>query len=156
MEIFKDVLKAPAEAEVEEVLGKGEDEKKLRGASSIRSYFILTRCFTSLFAAFVEASNGCATYAKTLTEYLKRNRLLVGRRKTTSEIRLNERGMEKLETLSEAITSHLQSLLDSTTPESGLLIKAASILPVDFEGGTLTSLYTKVSESASARSEATS
>ncbi|GMH72139.1 hypothetical protein TL16_g05837 [Triparma laevis f. inornata] len=119
LEIFKDVLKAPAEAEVEKVLGK----------------------------AFVEASNGCATYAKTLTEYLKRNRLLVGRRKTTSEIRLNERGMEKLETLSEAITSHLQSLLDSTTPESGLLIKAASILPVDFEGGTLTSLYTKLQKS---------
>ena len=121
LSILKGALNAPEEISVEESLAK----------------------------AFIEASNGCGAYARTLAEYLKRNRLLLGRKvvKANSEIRLNERGQTKLSSLPEAITSHLQSLLDSTTPESGLLIKAASILPVDFSQATLTSLYSKLQNS---------
>ena len=92
LSILKDVLNIPLDTGVEATLGQ----------------------------AFVKASNGCGSYAATVATYLKRNRFLVGskkRREGGGEIKLNERGVEKLATLSDSIRSHLQSLLDSTTVE---------------------------------------
>ena len=104
-------------------------------------------CF--VHAAFVDASNGCGQYAATVANYLRRNRFLVGskkRREEGGEIKLNERGMEKIATFSDSIRSHLQSLLDSTTIESNLLVKAASILEIDYSQQMLVLLYTASSK----------
>ena len=92
LSILKDVLNVPLDTGVEARLGQ----------------------------AFVKASNGCGSYAASVATYLKRNRFLEGSKKMRDgggEIKLNERGLEKLATLSDSIRSHLQSLLDSTTVE---------------------------------------
>ena len=93
-----------------------------------------------LSSALFSAASGSPLYTKILCNFLKKERHLSYKR-DENYLSLNERGVAELASLPSAITSHLQTILDSMSPESTLLVRCATLLNHNFQENELGALF---------------